>query len=55
MYNSLGENVYTSAKMFLQQGNNKVELNSHDLSSGIYFVTIKAGEYSTTRKVSIDK
>jgi hypothetical protein len=51
IYNSLGEKVLLLVDKEYEAGVYKVELNATDLASGIYFYSIKAGNFSQTKKM----
>lgn len=39
----------------LQAGAQKISINASELGGGLYFIEVKAGEYSSTRKISVIK
>lgn len=49
VYNSLGSIVSTK-NISLNEGKNKVDYNVENLSSGIYFASVKIGNSTTTKK-----
>ncbi len=60
IYDILGREVTTLVNEELAAGNHEVEFNSHsgevrNLSSGIYFYQLKAGDYINTRKMVLIK
>jgi hypothetical protein len=55
VYDILGREVATLVNEEKPAGNYEVEFNANDLSSGIYFYTLKAGKYLQTRKLILMK
>ncbi|MEO8232652.1 MAG: T9SS type A sorting domain-containing protein [Ignavibacteriota bacterium] len=55
VYNSLGEEVATVVNGFESTGSYKVNFNSYQLSSGIYFYRLKAGTFVEVKKMLILK
>lgn len=57
IFNILGKEVASLVNGFQKNGSYEIKLNSRDynLSSGVYFYTLNAGEYSSTRKMIINK
>jgi hypothetical protein len=57
IYNLLGSEVAELVNEFKEAGRYSFDLNSKDynLSSGVYFYSITAGEYSKTLKMMILK
>lgn len=53
--NALGQVVKSDNLDVLNAGEHKYELDSSNLTNGIYFVTIKVGETSITKKISVLK
>lgn len=51
VYDVLGKEITTLVDEFKTAGIYKVQFNTRNLSSGVYFYTIKAGEYSETKKM----
>ena len=51
IYNLLGEKVAELVNAFQKEGMYEVEWNANYFSSGIYFYSIKAGEFSNTKKL----
>ncbi|HSL88016.1 MAG TPA: M14 family zinc carboxypeptidase [Ignavibacteriaceae bacterium] len=51
VYNILGVEVASLVNGLQTAGKHKVEFNAQDLSSGIYFYTIKTEEFTQTRKM----
>lgn len=51
IYDLLGRLVSTLVDRELNAGNHKVTFNAGDLSSGVYFYTINAGEFNATKKL----
>lgn len=55
VYNILGQEVKTLVNEDLKAGLHNVEFDASRLSSGIYFYTIKAGNFVTTKKMVLLK
>jgi hypothetical protein len=60
VYDVLGNEIATLVNEELSPGEYEVEFNSHsgevrNLTSGIYFYTIKAGSFAETRKMILMK
>ncbi|MBM2844807.1 MAG: Por secretion system C-terminal sorting protein [Bacteroidetes bacterium] len=53
--NLLGQEVATLANGFEQAGNHEVTFAASHLQSGIYFYTLKAGNFSETKKLALMK
>ncbi len=53
--NVLGAVVYSSDNGMMAEGNHIITFDGHDLSSGMYFVTLKTGDNSITQKISLQK
>lgn len=53
LVNALGETILKK-ELSLTEGKNKIDLNIENLNSGIYFVSIKTGETSISKKLIID-
>lgn len=51
IYNILGKEMFTLVDEFKKANSYKVEFNSTDLPSGIYFYTIISGNFSQTKKM----
>jgi hypothetical protein len=47
--NSLGATI-SDKQVSLTEGKNKIDLNTGDLSTGIYFVVVKDGRSTVTKK-----
>jgi hypothetical protein len=54
VYNTLGQSVSTK-KLNLTAGEHKLTIDGSKLTSGIYFYSIKAGEFQVTRKMTVSK
>lgn len=52
IYNSLGSAI-SEKNVALTEGKNKIDLNAESLSSGIYFVNVRTGKSTLTRKLVI--
>lgn len=55
LYNSLGQKIITLYEGNLLAGTHEVELNGDNLSTGVYFYVLKAGEFIETKKMMILK
>ncbi len=56
VYNSLGQQVRVLAENQLQQaGRHSLSFDASALPSGIYLYSLRAGEYSFTRKMTLMK
>ena len=55
VFNILGKEVKTLVNEIQDSGIHEVEFNASNLSSGVYFYTIKAGSYSATKKMILIK
>jgi len=55
IYNLLGSKLETLVNTVQDAGEHSVTLNADGYSSGTYFYSIKAGEYSETRKMTLVK
>ncbi|GEM_PF-5862888 len=55
VFNSAGQKVKTLVNEFQNAGNYNVTMNSSRLASGVYFYTIKAGNFTATRKMILIK
>ncbi|MBS4033363.1 MAG: T9SS type A sorting domain-containing protein [Ignavibacterium sp.] len=55
VYNSLGQEVATLVNDFVNAGGYEVSFDASNLSSGIYFYTITANNFSTTKKMMLVK
>jgi hypothetical protein len=53
--NLLGQNVMTLNNGLMSAGEHNIMINGNNLTSGMYFVTLKAGDYSITSKVLLNK
>ncbi|MCC6372980.1 MAG: T9SS type A sorting domain-containing protein [Bacteroidia bacterium] len=53
LINSLGQ-VVSQNNISVTEGKNKIALNTQNLNSGIYFVSLKAGEKSIAKKLIIN-
>ena len=51
IYNSLGQKVVTLINNKMNIGNHKIMFNASDLSSGIYYYKIQAGEFQAVKKM----
>lgn len=55
LYNVLGEKVKTLHSGMMSAGANHVELNASDLSSGLYYYTLRAGGFTDVKKCVVLK
>ena len=55
IFNAAGQKVDTIVNGFMVSGNHSVIWNASDYSAGVYFYTIKAGEFSNTMKMTLLK
>lgn len=53
VYTITGPKVADNSYGNLTEGTHRINLNSADLESGIYFYTVKAGEKSVTGKMTV--
>ena len=51
IYNHLGSEVKTLTNIFQIAGNYSVKFNAENLSSGVYFYTLRAGDYKITKRM----
>lgn len=54
IFNSLGAMVYSQNKGILTSGNHTVNVNVSKLSSGVYYMNVKAGDNTITKKLIIE-
>jgi hypothetical protein len=55
VFNTLGQRVEIPLKQQMKAGNHEVEFNGQNLSSGIYFYKIQAGEFHDVKKMILIK
>jgi hypothetical protein len=55
VYNLLGQKVASLVNSNMNAGNHEVEFNAKDLSSGIYFYSLNAGNFQSTKKMILIK
>jgi hypothetical protein len=55
VYNALGEKVTTLVNKAQTPGNYTVQFNASNLPSGVYFYTLRAGEFVATKKMILMK
>ena len=55
VYNTIGEKVATLVNGFQQAGRYEVNFNAGNLTSGVYFYTIEAGDYKAVKKMLLMK
>ncbi len=51
IYNSLGQKVATLINNEMNSGSHKITFNASDLSSGIYYYKMQAGQFQSARKM----
>ena len=55
LFNALGQNVKTLVNAKKQAGHHTIQVDGRDLTSGIYFYKISAGNFTQTRKMILMK
>ena len=55
IYNVAGQKVDTLVNEFMDPGSHSVVWDGSDLSSGVYFYTVKSGDFSKTMKMTLLK
>ncbi len=55
IYNTLGEKVTSLVNEFKEAGNYKINFDAENLSSGIYFYSLQAGEFNSIKKMILLK
>lgn len=55
VFNLLGQEVATLVNASQNVGSHEVNFNASNLTSGVYFYTIKAGDFTSTRKMMLIK
>ncbi len=55
VFNSLGEEVAEPVRETKPEGNYSFSFNASSLTSGVYFYTLQAGEYTDTKKMTLIK
>jgi hypothetical protein len=55
IYNIIGQKIKTLLDKPMEAGYHQVEFNSQNLSSGIYFYRIEAGEFQDVKKMILIK
>jgi hypothetical protein len=53
VYDNAGREVATLVNDFMPAGKHEVEYNATDLSSGVYFYTLRAGEFEKTLRMVV--
>ncbi len=51
----LGEKISELINSFQKSGKHKIVWNAKDYASGVYFYTLKAGDFSSTKKIILMK
>ena len=55
VFNVAGQKVDTIASQFMSAGNHSVTWNASEFSAGVYFSTVKTGDFSKTMKMTLLK
>ena len=55
IFNTLGEEIKILENGYKEAGNYKINFDASELSSGIYFYRIEAGDYGSVRKMILLK
>jgi len=55
IYNILGQKVATLVDEYQQAGQKTINWEAKDLSSGIYFYKLSAGDFTATKKMVLTK
>jgi hypothetical protein len=55
IYNILGQEVSTLVNESKAAGNYIIDFNGTNFSSGIYFYTLKSGDYTATKRMTLIK
>jgi hypothetical protein len=55
IYNIIGQEVSTLVNEVKSAGNYNVDFNGANLSSGVYFYAIKAGDFTSVKKMTLIK
>jgi hypothetical protein len=55
IYNAIGQEVSTLVNREVTAGVHEVNFNANNLSTGVYFYTIKAGDFTSTKKMLLIK
>jgi hypothetical protein len=55
IFNALGQKVITTSSETMTAGVHTLSVNASGLESGLYFYTVKAGNYSVTKKMIVRK
>jgi photosystem II stability/assembly factor-like uncharacterized protein len=55
IFDILGREVKTAVNEYKTSGNYEINFNASELSSGIYYYTLRAGSYTDTKKMIINK
>jgi|GEM_PF-5497281 len=55
IYNELGKEIKTLVNQFQSQGRYDINFNASNLASGVYFYQLKAGDYSSIKKMVLLK
>jgi hypothetical protein len=55
IYNIIGQEVKTAVAEDMAKGEHVVKINANDLTGGVYFYTIRAGEFTKTMRMILLK
>jgi hypothetical protein len=55
VYDLLGREVQVLVNEFVQAGNHSVDFDASNFSSGVYFYTIRSGDFTDTKKMALIK
>ena len=55
IYNSIGQKISTLVKQVIPAGSYEVQFDAEGITSGIYFYTLKAGNFVETKKMVLMK
>ncbi|MBN1291825.1 MAG: T9SS type A sorting domain-containing protein [Candidatus Latescibacteria bacterium] len=55
VYNVAGQKIDTIAHAYMDIGNHSVRWNASEFSAGVYFYTVKSGDYTKTMKMTLLK
>ena len=55
IYDVFGREITTLVNELLQEGSHSYQFNGKNLASGVYFYSLKAGNYSATKKMILTK
>ena len=55
IYDALGKKVKTLLNRYISPGRHEITFNANDLSSGVYYYTLKSGNFKATKKMVLLK